>query len=85
MEADRELVLNLLPHPARGIALQQRVDDAVGAVAIFESSDRRRHGLGHTFALENQTINFRHDIAKGIRPAFLMSAGQVSVLAIRGA
>ena len=62
-------------------ALEDRLDDAVGAVAVFERGERRRQRRDTVGPAAMNAVDVAHHVAEGVGPRLLMPAGQMRVAA----
>src|SRR5215471_18159018 len=74
-------VINLGPGAAGLRALQDGLDDAVGAIAVFERGERGRVRGRRRRAIRDEPVDVPHQVAEGVRPRLLVPAGQVGVAA----
>src|SRR5688500_7050640 len=75
---DGRYVLHFRPDAARFGALENRLDDAIRAVAVLEGRNHRREPpVGWPGG--DRRVDLAHHIAEGIRPPFLMPSWQVRV------
>src|SRR6185436_16537051 len=76
--------LNLGPGAAGLRALQDGLDDAVGAIAVFERGERGRVRGRRRLPIRDEPVDVPHEVAEGVGPGFLVSARQVRVAADLG-
>src|SRR4051812_2125869 len=62
-------------------ALQNRFDDAVGAVAVFERSERGRMGIRGLPSVGDEAVNVAHHVGERVGPRLLVSARKMCVAA----
>src|SRR4029079_3594139 len=73
-------VINL--GPGAGLrALQNRFDDAVGAVAVFERGEGGRMRGGRRLAIGDEAVDVAHQVRERAGPRLLVPAGQMRVAA----
>ena len=71
--------VHLRPDAALLRALENRLDDAVGAVAVLERREGRRMRIGRLLAGGDEAVDVAHHVAERVGPGFLVAARQVRV------